>query len=460
MTPDHLIENDAKIAIIAEQEVIGALLLDNDAIDRIQDLMPEHFYRADNRAIYAEIRRQVGLGMRADPLGLLEPLRGLVEDCLRYLTTLKNNCGSAVTIRRHADMVIEKSMKREMIIIGRELEHSAIGGATPAEEIVSSVSARLDELVKRKSGNDPQRLGELLADYTATIERRMSGKEKPVSIGFKDLDRKLGGGFERGTLTVLAGRPAMGKTAMGLALARNVSENGAALFLSMEMSKVQVNDRNVAALGHIPIGWLRMPPENAPPGSEDAKKWDAVSSAFRRANELNLYIDDQTALNMLAIRSKARMVKRKSKSLDLLVVDQLSFITGAQAEKSYEQAGEYTRGLIALAKELDCPVLLLCQLNRKCEERNDKRPMLSDLAQSGSIEQDAANVIFLYRDEVYHPDSHDKGVCEVIIAKQRQGQTGMVGLSYIAEQTRFEDLAHNWQPAPPKTASKRGFGVD
>ena len=459
MTPEQLIENDAKIAVIAEQEVIGALLLDNDAIDRIQDLMPQHFYRADNRAIFTEIRRQIGLGMRADPLGLLEPLRGLVEDSLRYLTTLKNNSGSAITIRRHADMVIDKAIKREMVTISREMEDLAIGGATPAEDIIGSVSAKLDELVKKKCGQDPVRMSDSLAAYTETIERRMAGQEKPVQIGFVDLDRKLGGGLERGTLTVVAGRPGMGKTAWGLCAARNVSREGTSLILSMEMSKVQVNDRNVAALGHIPIGWLRQPPEKYAQDSEDARLWAKVSHAFRQSQEMNMYIDDQTALNMLAIRSKARMVKRKSKSLDLLVIDQLSFITGAQAEKSYEQAGEYTRGLIALAKELDCPVLLLAQLNRKCEERPNKRPMLSDLAQSGSIEQDAANVIFLYRDQVYNPDSPDKGICEVIIAKQRQGQTGTVGLTYIAEETRFEDVA-NWHPAPPKTPVKRGFGVD
>jgi len=460
MNAEDLIANDARIAVCAEQEVIGALLLDNDAIDCIPDLLPEHFYRADNRAIFAELRRQIGRGMRADPLGLLEPLRGKVEDCMRYLSTLRSNCGSAATIRRHADMVLDKAMKREMIAIGRELETSAIGGATPAEDIVGSIAARLDDLVRHKCGQDPMLLSDMLASYATTIERRMSGEEKPVAIGFADLDYKLGGGLERGTLTVIAGRPGMGKSALGLALARNVAAEGTALFLSLEMSVAQINDRNVAALGHIPINWLRKPSETGLPGSRDEQHWNGMTAAFGRAAELDFHIDAQAGLNMLAIRSKARRTKRKTGRMNLLVIDQLSFINGAQSEKSYEQIGEYTRGLIALAKELDCPVVLLAQLNRQCESRTDKRPMLSDLAQSGSIEQDAANVIFLYRDEVYNPDSQDKGTCEIIIAKQRQGQTGTVGLTYVPEETRFENLAHGWHPAAPKAKPRRGFGDD
>lgn len=463
MNEQDLIANDAKIAVMAEQEVIGALLLDNDAIDRIHDLEPVHFYRADNRAIFSEIRRQIGLGQRVDPLSLLEPLRGHVEDCLRYLTTLRQNVGSSVTIRRHADMMLDKAMKRGMAAIGRDLEAMAWGSPTPAEEAIAGASARLDELVKRKGQSDPRLLSDTLSGYMEVLTRRMNGEDKPIALNFSDLDRKLGGGLERGTLTVVAGRPAMGKTALGLGLARNVAENGVALFLSLEMSNVQVNDRNIAALGHIPVPWLREPPEHAPPGSQAEIYWNAMTSAIARAQQLRLFIDDQTGLNLLQVRSKARKVKRTAGVLDVIVLDQLSFLTGAQSEKSYEQVGEYTRGLIALAKELDCAVVLLCQLNRKCEDRTDKRPMASDLAQSGSIEQDAANILLLYRDEVYHPDSHDKGICEVIIAKQRQGQPGTVGLTYIGEQTRFEDLAYRWIPPSERQKEesvarpKRGF---
>jgi replicative DNA helicase len=458
--PDH-IANDARIAVMAEQEVIGALLLDNDAIDRIPDLMPEHFYRADHRAIFTEIRRQLGMGSRVDVLTLYEPLASKVDNCLQYLGTLRANSGSAIVIRRHADTVLDKSMKREMAAIARDLEASATGTSTPAEELIAGASARLDELVKRKSGSDPVRLGDMLSDYADVITRRMNGEDRPVETGFADLDRMLGGGLERGTLTVVAGRPGTGKTAFGLGLARNMAERGAALFLSLEMSRVQVNDRNIAALGHIPINWLRKPPENYARGSRDEELWTAMTSAYRRAQDLRMYIDDQTGLNMLAVRSKARKVKRQAGSLDVVVVDQLSFLTGAQSDKSYEQVGEYTRALIAMAKELDCAVVLLAQLNRKCEDRPNKRPVAADLAQSGSIEQDAANIIMLYRDELYDPESRDKGICEIATVKQRQGSPGVIGMTYIADQTRFENCATPWHPMRRETDKpaerRRGF---
>lgn len=467
MNEHDLIANDARIAVLAEQEVLGALLLDNDAIDRVHDLEPAHFFRADNRAIFSAIRQQLGLGNRVDPLSLLEPLRGQVEDCLRYLTTLRNNTGSAVTIRRHADMVLDKAMKRGMAAIGRDLEAMAWGSPTPAEEAIAGASARLDELVKRKGQSDPQLLADTLSSYMDVITRRINGLDRPIATGFTDVDRMMDGGLERGTLTVVAGRPGTGKTAFGLGVARNMAEQGVALFLSMEMSCVQVNDRNVAALGQIPLAWLRHPNEDAKPGTDEALHWDRMSSACRKAAELRLFIDDQTGLNLLQVRSKARKVKRTAGALDVIVLDQLSFLTGAQSEKSYEQVGEYTRGLIALAKELDCAVVLLCQLNRKCEERPNKRPIAADLAQSGSIEQDAANIIMLYRDELYdkRPDNTERGICEVTTVKQRQGQPGTVGLAYIDKQTRFADLSYHWIPpmerqkeAEDQPRSRRGFG--
>jgi replicative DNA helicase len=223
----------------------------------------------------------------------------------------------------------------------------------------------------------------------------------------------------------------------------------------MEMSMNQLNDRNISALAQVDISWLRKPGETR----EDEERWTAITNATIASRNLNMFIDDQTGLSVPAMRAKARKVKREH-GLDLVFIDQLSFITGAKSEKSYEAMGEYTRGLIALAKELDLAVVLLAQLNRECEKRSDKRPIMSDLAMSGSIEQDAANIIFLYRDELYNEDSPDKGVCEWISVKQRQGQPGYVALKYIASQTRFEDLPYRWHrraPQPgPRLASNRG----
>lgn len=438
-------------AIHAEQSVIGALLIDNDALDRIADLTPEHFYRLEHRAVFTEICRQIAAGKRCDVISLFDALQTKIEDCLAYLNQIAQSVGSAANIARYAEMVIDRSIKRSLAAIGNEMWETS---AEPADVMVDRFAAKLEALAQRKTKQEPQRMSDMLGNYVDVIEARMEGKIRPIQTGFADLDARLDGGLERGTVTVIAGRPSMGKTALGLCIARNVSEWGTSLVLSMEMPKDQINDRNIAALGKLPVSWLRNPSDK---GEDGRRMFDSMTHAFQRANDMSLYIDDQTGLSMLEIRSKCRSVKRRV-GLDLIVIDQLSFITGSTADKSWDAVGEYTRGMLKLAKELNVALVLLCQLNRKCEDRTNKRPILSDLAASGSIEQDASNVIFLYRDEIYNPDSKDKGVCEVITAKQRQGEPGIVGLTYIGSQTRFENLARPWNPelrevAPPR----RGF---
>jgi replicative DNA helicase len=376
-----------------------------------------------------------------------------VQDCLPYLNALTSSIGSSAGAQRYAGIVMDRALKRSVASLGGEMMEMR-SSLEPADSIIDSLAAKVEALAQKQTRQEPQRLADMLGSYVDVIQARMDGKIKPIATGFEDLDKRLDGGLERGTLTVVAGRPGMGKTAFGLGIARNVSEWGSALFLSMEMSRDQVNDRLIASLGKLPIAWLRRPNDKT---AEDKDRFNNMTHAFQRAQELNLYIDDQTALNMLDIRAKSRSVKRKQ-GLDVLVIDQLSFITGGASDKSWEVVGEYTRGLLQLGKELNCAIVLLCQLNRKCEERNNKRPMLSDLAVSGSIEQDAANVIFLYRDEVYDTDSRDKGIAEVITAKQRQGEPGVVGLAYIGNQTRFEDLATPWQQSQQTEKPRsRGF---
>jgi replicative DNA helicase len=438
-------------AIHAEQSLLGALILDNDALDRVADVKPEHFYNAEHRLIFSEICKQAGAGKTVDPLTLFEQLQGKMENCLPYLNSLVSSVGSSAGASRYADIVIDKAIKRSIVALGGQMQEMR-SSLEPSDVLVDRLATKVEELARKKTKQDPMLLSDMLGNYVDVIQDRLDGKIKPIATGFKDLDERLCGGLERGTLTIVAARPSMGKTAFALALGRNVAETGSALFLSMEMARDQVNDRNIAALGRLPVSWLRNPKE------KDREQWDRLSGAFARAKDLNLYIDDQTGLNMLEIRNKSRMVKRKA-GLDMLIIDQLSFITGGSIEKQgWEVVGEYTRGLLALAKELNVAVVLLCQLNRKLEERNDKRPIMSDLALSGSIEQDAANILFLYRDEIYRPDSPDKGICEVITKKQRQGEPGMVGLQYIGAETRFEDMNRPWQPAAQQEKPRsRGF---
>ena len=433
----------------AEQSILGCLLNSNSALDKITDLTTDDFYHADHRKIFDEIVKQVTAGKVCDVITAYDGLGDAIDDGLVYLNLLAVSTPSAASIRAHANIVIEYSRKRKFTAICREaIDDTPV---KPVPEISDWVATELERLSQGATGKDPKILSDSLTNYVELLQARVDGSIKPISTGFLDLDLRLDGGFERGTLNVLAARPSMGKTAFGLALARNVAEWGSVGFLSMEMPVSQINDRNVAAMARVPISWLRKP------NDADEENWTRLTSAFAKADQMKLWVDDDTGLNLSAIRSKARYIKRRS-GLDLLVIDQLSFITGSTAENKAYEIGDYTRGLLALAKELDCVVLLLAQLNRECEKRNNKRPILSDLSSSGSIEQDASTVMMLYRDEIYNPDTPDKGICEVITVKQRQGEPGVTPLTYIGNQTRFENVAFKWQPPALREAVRsRGF---
>lgn len=435
--------------IEAEQAVIGALLRDNDAIDRIPALDAAHFYRGDHRNVFAEITKQLSAGKRVDAVTLAERLDA---ELLPYLAGLHSTSASSSKIEYHAGIVVEKATKRALHALSIDLAADAESGKD-STECIADAAAKLDAMAQRKTTKDPRRLDETLHEYLTLLQHRMEGKVRPIPTGYQHVDEMLDGGLERGTLTVIAGRPGTGKTAAGLGICRNTARDYSSLFLSMEMSTNQVNDRNISALAKVDMSWLRKPGE----GHDDTARWEAITNATINSRRLNLFIDDQTGLSIPEIRAKARKIKRQH-GCDIICIDQLSFITGAKSDKLHEAMGEYTRGLIALGKELDSAVILLAQLNRECEKRHDKRPIMSDLGVSGYIEQDAANIIFLYRDELWDPDTLDKGICEWISAKQRQGQPGVVGLSYIGAQTRFEDLPYRWfrRQKPTKSASNRG----
>lgn len=435
--------------IEAEQAILGAILRDNDAFDRIPELDAGHFFRGDHRTIFAEIAKQLAAGKRVDAITLAERLDA---ELFPYLGQLHATAPSSAKIAYHAGIVIEKAAKRALSALSVDLAADAESGKD-STECIAEAAAKLDALAQRKTAKDPRRLDSTLDEYLTLLQQRLDGKVRPIPTGFKHLDEMLDGGLERGTLTVIAGRPGTGKTAAGLGICRNAARDYSSLFLSMEMSTNQVNDRNIAALARVDMSWLRKPGET----KEDDERWDSIVTATTHSRNLNLFIDDQTGLSIPEIRSKARKIKR-THGCDIICIDQLSFITGAKSDKLHEAMGEYTRGLIALGKELDAAVILLAQLNRECEKRQDKRPIMSDLGVSGYIEQDAANIIFLYRDELWDPETPDRGICEWISAKQRQGQPGVVGLSYIGAQTRFEDLPYRWfrRQKPTKSTSNRG----
>ena len=460
MSMEH---EDHTVSIRAEQAVLGALLVDNDAIDRCSDLDGSHFFRQDHRLIFVEIQRQITAGKRADPMTLYAVLNDRVEDGLKYMATLRMSAASASNIKHHADIVVDKATKRALAAIASEA-HELASSHEQSSFCVDLVASKLEALAQRKTQHEPKLIGDTMVDYLTMIQDRMAGLHKPISTGYTHVDEMMGGGLERGTLTVVAGRPGTGKTAFGLGIARNVAINGgqSAIF-SMEMAAAQINDRNMAAIGKIPLAWLRQPSEN----DHDSPYWNQLSYATQKASAMQMWIDEQAGMNMLELRAKARKIKRKG-GLDLLVVDQLSFITGGESEQEWQNIGKYTRSMIEVAKSLDIAVVLLAQLNRKCEDRTNKRPIMSDLAQSGSIEQDAANIIFLYRDVLHHKEKYgendpQRDIAEIISVKQRQGTPDTVGMKYNGSYTLFEDLSYRYDASQaqaesaPAPRERRGF---
>jgi replicative DNA helicase len=369
-----------------------------------------------------------------------------------YLNALAQNTPSAANIRRYASSVVDRAQKRGLLAFAADVRDSV--GKTPHEaaELIDQASAALDKLGKSVVKSEPIRAAQGLADYINHLEALRAGEIKSFPTGLVDLDRKLGGGFNAGDLIVVAGRPSMGKTAIALAVSSYAALRGSALFLSLEMSNVQLQQRLAAAEGCIPMKALRCPHEMSD------ELWDRFTHATIQFNEMNLYLDFQAEMSLLDVRSKALANKRK-RGLSLLVIDYLGLMKLGDEERQDLKIATVTRGLKILAKELDCPIVLLAQLNRGVELRPNKRPMMSDLKDSGSIEADADTILFLYRDEVYNPDTMDRGKCEIIVAKQRQGETGTVGVAFIGEQQRFEDLAHDvtFGVKPEPKRQHRGF---
>lgn len=459
MTMEH---EDHTVSIRAEQAVLGALFVDNDAIDRCADLEAAHFFRHDHRLIFAEMQRQIAAGKRADPMTLYAVLNDKIEDGLKYMATLRMSAASAANIKHHADIVTDKASKRALAAIAAEAQELAASHEN-SSFCVDLVASKLEALAQRKTQYEPKLIGETMVDYLTMIQNRMAGLHKPIATGYAHVDEMMGGGLERGTLTIVAGRPGTGKTAFGLGIARNVAiAGGHSAIFSMEMAAAQINDRNMAAIGKIPLAWLRAPSEN----DHDSPYWNQLSYATQRAQEMNMWIDEQAGMNMLELRAKTRKIKRKT-GLDVLVIDQLSFITGGESEQEWQNIGKYTRGMIEVAKSQDIAVVLLAQLNRKCEDRTNKRPIMSDLAQSGSIEQDAANIIFLYRDVLHHKEKYGENdpkrdIAEIISVKQRQGTPDTVGMKYNGSYTLFEDLGYRYdasqaQEEAPPPRERRGF---
>lgn len=434
--PPHSIE--------AEQSVLGGLMLDNSAWDRVADTLNEaDFYRRDHRLIFAAVHALADRTQPFDVVTLSEYLGGRAEleeaGGLGYLGDLAHNTPSAANISAYANIVRERSVVRQLIAAGTEIADSGFNTeGREVAELVDDAERRVFEISDKGAG----RAGGFAAvrDVLVNVMDRItmlyesSNPITGVSTGFTDLDEKLSG-LQNSDLVIVAGRPSMGKTAFAMNLCENAaikSKLPVAVF-SMEMPAEQLTMRMLSSLGRIDQQKVRS-------GKLADEDWPRLTSTMSILNESEIYIDDTPALTPTELRARCRRLKRE-KNLGMVLIDylQLMHVPGTKENRATE-ISEISRGLKALAKELNVPVIALSQLNRSLEQRTDKRPVMSDLRESGAIEQDADVILFIYRDEVYNEDSKDKGKAEIIIGKQRNGPIGRVVLSFRNQFTRFENF--------------------
>ena len=426
-------------AIEAEQSVLGGLLLDNVAYERMAPaLRAEDFYTTAHQTIYRAVTAMLDRGEPADVITVDAALEraGQSEHCggLAYLGELAANTPSAASINAYARLVADAKARRDMITAGQRLIELAREPEADAVTRADKASSIVLALGDQRGSKEPITISDAMHTVLQVLEQRIEagGAISGLSTGFCDLDRATTG-LHPGNLVVLAGRPAMGKTTLGVNVAENVAMNGGvALVFSLEMPAADLVERSMARAGSINTQTLRE-------GRLTDDDWSRLTVALSRLNEKGLVIDeDHSTASVSQMRRKAIRVKRKHGRLDLIVIDYLQLMRGEGGNRN-EEIGGITRGLKLLARELNAPVILLSQLNRGVEERTDKRPMMSDLRESGAIEQDADVILMAYRDEYYNADSAFKGFAEIIIRKQRMGPTGTVPLIFQGEYSRFCD---------------------
>jgi replicative DNA helicase len=439
--PPHSVE--------AEQSVLGGLLLDNLSWDRAADLLTEtDFYRHEHRLIFSAVAALVGASKPADVITVFEQLQSLgrADDSggLAYLNALAQSVPSAANMRRYAEIVRERAILRKLIAASDEIATSAFNPQGRAvtqilDEAESKIFKIGEEGSRQRQGfQGIDKLVVALIDRVQELHDNGAEEVTGVRTGFYDLDR-LTAGLQKGDLIVLAARPSMGKTAFALNMAEHVavSEGLPVLVFSMEMGASQLALRMVGSLG-------RIDQQNLRTGRLRNEEWERLTEAVDKLAQVQLFIDETPALNSAELRARARRMARQfGGTLGLIVVDYLQLMSGSSSsdENRATEIGEISRGLKALAKELQCPVIALSQLNRSVESRNDKRPMMSDLRESGAIEQDADVIMFIYRDDYYNKDSKEPGVAEIVIGKQRNGPVGTVRLTFLKPLTKFDNLA-------------------
>lgn len=427
-------------SVDAEQGVLGGLLQDNRGWDRLGDLLSaEDFYRHDHRLIFEAAARLMNSSKPADVLTVHDALQvqGRAEAAggLAYLNAIVSNVPSSANIRSYAEIVRAHRIRRDVLTLGHDISELAANEAGDSSALVEQATGLAMALADtRQAGREPVEVGFLLREVIESLEARGEcvGGISGLASGFTDLDQKTSG-FQDGDLIIVAGRPSMGKTTLAINFAENVTEEeGVALVISLEMAAAQLVERTIARYGVIDTQRLRT-------GRLENNDWPRLTHAIQKLESQRLIIADDPGLaNVARVRLAARKVKQRQGRLDLIVIDYLQLMQGDGNSRN-EDLGSITRALKLMARELGCPVILLSQLSRKVEERPNKRPLMSDLRESGAIEQDADVILMVYRDDYYHEDSPFKGLAEILIRKQRMGPLGEVFLTFQGQHSRFLD---------------------
>lgn len=431
----------------AEQAILGGIMLENQAWDKVSSsLCQEDFYRAEHRVLFDAI---ANLARREQPFDVITIMDGLKSQELldeaggeAYLFELANNTPSVANIAAYAKIVREKSVQRQLIGVANEIADTAYNPVgREVSELLDLAETKVFAIAEQTGGEDgPEFIKSILVKTVEKIDELYHSTDAitGMTTGLSDFD-EMTSGLQPSDLVIVAGRPSMGKTTLVMNMAESVAikENKPVLVFSMEMPSESLAMRMMSSLGRIDQNRIRT-------GKLKDEDWPRVTSAVHMLSETPLFIDDQAGLSPAEVRARARRLAKEHGQLGLIVIDylQLMKVPGFKVENRTAEISEISRSLKALAKELNVPVIALSQLNRSLEQRQDKRPVMSDLRESGAIEQDADLIVFIYRDEVYNEDSPDKGTAEIIIAKQRNGPIGKVRVAFLGKYTRFEDLSY------------------
>lgn len=432
-------------SIEAEKSVLGSMMIDKNVIAQaVEILSAEDFYRDAHKYIFKSIVEMYQKDEPIDEITLLEHLKSTdrleKSGGISYITEIGSSVLTTANVKSYIKIVEDKATLRKLIDSSTKIIESCYNNQDDVEKVIDVAEQKIFDLAEKKSSSDFEPLSDILERGFEQIETLFNNKGEVTGVGsgFKDLD-DLTSGFQKGDMILIAARPSMGKTTFALNIAEHAAlrEGKSVVIFSLEMSKEQLAYKLLCSEANVDMLKLRT-------GNLEDKDWENIARASGPLSSAKIYIDDTAGVSIMEMRSKCRRLKIEY-GIDLILIDYLQLMSGSGEESRQQEVSEISRNIKAIAKEMQCPVIALSQLSRAPEQRADHRPMLSDLRESGSIEQDADLVMFLYRDEYYNKETEEKNVAECIIAKQRNGPVGNVKLAWIGQFSKFGNLEHNYR---------------